>query len=389
MLRYLIALLFLATVLNDAAAAAGARGTARNAGPAIYETLRSGGFLEDYMVDEVGEIVGTVVEAAHRWPGYGINRPYVEGFVNIYLVDAQRLPEANVLERLGVELARYSLQGNALAHEKTGTLFVDTVLLKSLVTASQMFGNSGVDTASAVGAIRGRGIDAFRQFWDPARNPALQSAEYTDKWAMLASGALAFILAHEMGHIAVGARDISKRRSPMRFKDKEDKDKHWVCSDLVDEKYRHQQRIEKEADDFAVSLISEVLFPPGVLTKPLLRYELGARWYIVYSLSEQMVDSLYATESENIRAALRLQFGSEIYNELMAARTSSGKGSVHVFFPKSHPANIRRASVSLGNLAQSPYSLYYGDRPSTDTDIAMFEMMLDMECRNLRSRHGN
>jgi hypothetical protein len=47
---------------------------------------------------------------------------------------------------------------------------------------------------------------------------------------MLAAGALAFVLAHEMGHLYLGGTDVS------------------------------------------------------LLTKPLLRYELGARWYIVYSL---------------------------------------------------------------------------------------------------------
>lgn len=368
-----------------------AKGTefpAAGRGAAIYELLRSRGLLEDYLTEEVGRIAGTLVAAAGRWPGYGVNRPYAKDLINVYLVDSRRLPEKNILGDFGVELSGFSFRGNALAHEETGILFVDTMLLKSLVTASQLFANSGMDTAQAVGAIRARGIEAFRPLWDPNLNPTIRAAGYTDRWAMLSSGALAFILGHEMGHIALGADNSSMRRVPMRFKNKQDKDLYWACSDLIDRKYRRQQQIEKEADDYAVGLLGKVLFPDGVLTKPLLRYELGARWYIVYSLGQQLVDSLYATESNNVLAGVRMLMGPKIYQELIAVRPSSGKGSVQVFFPKAHPANVRRASDSLGRLAQSPYGFYYGQAPASETDIQVLEMLLSMECKNLRSRHG-
>ena len=363
-----------------------ARANPTATGAAVYQTLRDRGLLEDYLNDAVGEIAGTLVEASGHWPGYRLNGPYASGQVNIYLVDSSRLPEANVLEEYGIDLAPYSIRGNAMAHEETGILFVDTGLLKSLLVAAVLFGESGVDTPMAVGAIRARGIGAFRQIWDPSVNPALESAGYADRWVMLSSGALAFILAHEMGHIYLGGTDVSQRRKPMRFEDKADKDLHWACSDLVDDRYRAHQRIEQDADDFAVEILSKIQFPDGVLTRPLLRYELGARWYIVYSLSDQMVETLYATESQNVLSAMRQLLGAEVYEELIAARPSSGKGSIHVFFPKSHPANIRRASVSLGKLDQSPYSLYHDEPSSTSADIALFEMVLSMECRNLEER---
>ncbi len=55
-----------------------------------------------------------------------------------------------------------------MADEATGILFVDTALLKSLVTAAIVFTETDLDTIAAVGAIRARGIDSFRQVWDPA-----------------------------------------------------------------------------------------------------------------------------------------------------------------------------------------------------------------------------
>lgn len=359
----------------------------RDSGAAIYQVLVENNLLDNYLVDAVGDIAGTIISATGRWPGFGINQPYSDSIINIYLIDSDRLPEANILAQYGVKLAKHSLRGNALAHEETNILFVDTILLKSLVTAAQMFANQHIDTMRAVGAIRAYGIANYRQLWDPKRNSLLETAGYADAWVMYSSGALAFILSHEIGHIALGAKNIQKRRSWMKFKGIEDKDKHWACSGLVEEKYRQQQNIEEEADNYAVSLLSKILFPPGVLPKPLLRYELGARWYIVYSLASQMVDTLFASESRNIHAALRLQFGPEIYNKLIAEKQTMGRGAIKVFFPKSHPANIRRASISLKQLAQSPYSSYQGGS-STDQSIMMFEMFLGMQCRNLKTKYG-
>lgn len=382
MCRQIFAGILLSLLLSFGTAATGA-GVA-DKGSAIYEVLSRQGLLEDYMPEAVSEIAGTLIMAAQRWPGYGVNQPYLSGYVNIYMVNGDRLPEENVLEEFGVELARHSIQGNALAHEETGMLFVDTGLLKSLVTVALLSGEGEMPILTAIAAVKAHGVDAFRQLWDPEMNSALKNAEDTDKWAVLASGATAFVLAHEIGHIYLGVDDESRRRKPMLFKSKADEDNRWACEDLVDEKYRQQQRIEQEADDFAVSILSQVLFPEI----PQLRYEIGANWYIIYSLSEQIVESLYATKSEYIQNSLQTEFGPEIYQKLVARRESSGRGSVHVFFPKSHPANIKRLSVSLERMGQSPYSADQGKPSSTDAYVAMLETLRAGECENLRAKYG-
>ncbi|MGR8931990.1 MAG: hypothetical protein ACU836_15265 [Gammaproteobacteria bacterium] len=357
-----------------------------SSGTAIYQELQRNRLLEDYMTNSVGEIAGTVVAASHRWPGILINKPYIPGMINMYLVDSARLTDSNPLKPYGVDLTRNSLDGNALAVEDAQIVIIDSGLLKSLVTAAILRANFNYDTMVAVATIKARGIEAFRQFWDPNLNPALTTAGYAENWVMLASGALAFVIAHEIGHIAVGAQSVG-RRPVDTFKGKEDRDKHWACVDLIGKKYQQQQAVEKQADDYGVSLLSQVLFPPGVLTQPLLRYELGAHWFIVYSIGKQMVRALYASESPNIHAALRLNFGPEIYNDLISKKRQEGLGSVNVFFPEDHPAYIRRASESLARLAQSPYSSYQGGS-STDQDVMMFEMFLAMECRNLKAKYG-
>lgn len=384
----LMAVVVLALFFNPARLAAAASDASQK-GAAIYRLLQERGLLEDYMTEEVGEIAGTLVKAAGYWPGLRINEPFTPGLLNIYLIDSARLPEANVLQELDVNLSPHSLRDNAMAHEESGIIFVDTALLKSLVVAGQLAFESNVDMIVAVGSIKARGINAFRQLWDPAINPQLKAAGYADQWVIFASGALAFILAHEMGHIYLGGSDDALRRKLILYKDKADKDLHWACSDLIDKKYSSQQSIEQQSDDFAVTLLSKILFPPGVLTEPLLRYDIGARMYIVYSLAGQLIETLYATESQNILTMMRLQLGAELYEELISAKKpKSGKGSIHIFFPKSHPANIRRALVSLSRLNQSPYSPFHNEPSSTLQDIVVMEMLVSLECKNLTERRG-
>ena len=143
------------------------------------------------------------------------------------------------------------------------------------------------------------------------------------------------------------------------------------------------------ADDFAVDTLAGALFPEGVLKQPMLRYEVGAEWYVVYSLAEQMVWALRTTESENIRRMLRIQFGPEVFAALDARKPERGRGSVHVFFPEKHPANIRRLSESLSRLSQSPFSVAAATGSSgARSKIQMLEFVLAAECRDIKARQG-
>ncbi len=380
-------LLLIALSLNlcSTVSAAEVDPTAPETGASIYRTLLEQGLMDDYMNEFVRKILRTLVDASAFWPDFQLNGPYAPGLVNIYIVDSHRLPNTNVLDAHGVHLTSYSLKGNAISDHETGVLFVDTGLLKSLVTAALMFGESGIDTGIAVATIKARGIESFRQHWDPALNPVLETAGDTDRWVILASGALAFILAHEMGHLYFGGADVSQRRKPMRFRSSADKDLHWACPDLIDERYVIYQQIEQEADDFAASLLSKILFAEDTFAKPMLRYELGTRWYLVYILSEQLIEILYATENQNLLTVMRLQLGAETYDKLIAARPSSGRGIIGVLFPKSHPATLRRASTVLRRLNRSSYSLYHDELPANSNQLFLIELILHMECKNLGS----
>ena len=362
-------------------AAATDAGGQEPSGDAIYRALASEGLLVDYMPEAVSGIVGSLVNAAGgRWSGFGVNRPYREGWVNVYLVDAKRMEQGSPIPVVERALQGGSLVGNAFAHEPSDTILVDVDLFRSLVTAALLLSQRGVDTMRAAAQIEAHGVDAYRDLWDPQRNPSLANAGYGDDWVIYASGAAAFVLAHEMGHLALGANPKMRRRPEQFTYSDEDRDILWACTDLLDASYRRQREIEAKADDVAVDLLSRVNFPPGTLDRPMLRFELGARWYTIYGSAKHMVRALTATESPNIQAMLRRQFGDDVFETLAARKQAPGEGSVRVFFPETHPAHVQRAARSLSRLADSPRSVYAGSRPGVEGSVAMLEQMLDEEC---------
>lgn len=386
-LRHSVAAVLVAVVAVAALTVGSCVEAARDTrGDQVYRILKQQRLLEDYMPEAMDDIMASLIAATGQWDGFRINRPYRQGLVNVYMVDTGRLRDRNPLAELEIPID--GLAGNALADEVSGILLVDTGLLKSFVTAAILYATTEMDTLAAVGAISARGIDAFRDIWDPKRNRALLSADYTTPWVQYASGAAAFLLAHEMGHLAIGRDDPSRRLPPMRFASKADRDLLWACPDLIQRKYAAIQALERAADDFAVELLSQITFPPGVLTEPMLRYEVGANWYIVYSIGNQMVRALSVTNSPFIRQMLQVQFGPEVFAMLDANRTDDRPGSVQVFFPETHPANIRRAHDSLKRLEQSPYSVARFQPSTSAAKIAMFELFVQAECRDLKDRYG-
>jgi len=242
-----------------------------------------------------------------------------------------------------------------------------------------------LDTTAAVGLVRARGIDAFRSLWDPELNTGLRNSGYTDPWVLMASGAAAFALAHEMGHLAIGAQDVSKLRVPIRLDDT-DAANAMACDELVQPWQRQQRAIEGEADAFAVDVLSRVLFPEGVLKQPMLRYETGAEWYMLYAMASQLVDVARDTKSDFVRGMLKAQFGPEVYEALSRGESDPERNAVSVFFPETHPAAVRRAAESLSRLTESPYSVGRVTGSSTVENVALLEQLIAMECSTIDQR---
>lgn len=355
----------------------------QGAGAAIYNILSTRNYLDAYLLPMIDEITADVVKAAGRWRGYQINRPYREGFVNVYLVDSARLPEVNALAPYDIPLARSDLyDAFAITDEISATIFIDTRSLREFVASSNLKPEFG-DLMPAIASVRLYGLEKVRSSWDQTLNPELRSSNQLSRMQQLTRGAMAFVIAHEMGHIVVGKReppDVRRTHKPYTGKDR---DTYHACPELIDPERRAKQAVEKAADDFAAQTLANVC-----VEKPRhLRYELGAEWYFLYLMNKKLLYSVKTTQSRFIHTTVRNKVGEKLYAALVAQPEDLGRGSVHLTFPPSHPPDYRRVAESLGKLHASPCSLNYGE-PAASPQMQLLDMFTVRACQDLASRYG-
>jgi len=361
-------------------------------GARIWQELESRGLVDPYMAGVAQEVAGKLVQASGQWPSYQVNGRYDPAGLNIYLIDAGRMQGDEIRISDKIVLTREGLVGNPQTFEEARVILVDTRLLKEFLAATLLVLGGQHEMLQAVGEIKLRGLEGMRSLWDPARNPTLASRRPLDQWLIFYRGALAFILAHEMGHVSMGqplSQQVSRRPLP-RTLSKEDRKNLKVCPELLAPNYRDQQQVEARADDYAVQLLGKVLFPPGVTDQPRLWYELGAQWLVLYRINSELVRTLYATNSKNIRAMLRLQLGPALYDALQGQKKdqdAEADSFIAQAFPATHPASYRRLSQALGGLAKSPYSLYYG-QPVDDSEATMLDAVIQRQCSEIGERLG-
>jgi hypothetical protein len=363
-----LASLLLLVALPSVAAAQG-----QGDGAALHAALVRMDVLDDYLVDLTRAVIGDLVRVSRRWTSVQINGRYDPGGINVYLIDAGKLPAGRPLADFGLS----NPEGNATALETARIVVVDTAFLKALVATATLMAARSLDTTQAVATVRAQGLDAFADLWDPARNPALLSAGPTQKWRLLYTGALAFVLGHELGHIALGPREAAPRAQPRPFTGR-DRDTYRACPSLIDPAHRARQSVEAEADTIAAELLGAL---PGQLTPQQPRrfvYELGAQWYFVYSMAQGLLSTLFVTESRFIHAYVKASLGPALYDAVLLTGRREDVGSVHVFFPFGHPPDYRRAAQSVGRLRSSPYSYFYGEPHPAEQQ--MLEQVRERAC---------
>ena len=355
-------------------------------GALVHRTLSRLGALDDYLVGIARGITADLVRASGQWTRAQVNGPYEPGGINVYLVDSRRLPESNPLPEAGVDLARSNLEGNAVTLEAPRLIMIDTVFLKSMVSAATLLGGpKPVDTINAVASLRAHGLDAFVNLWDPAKNAALSAPGPVDKWYMLYRGALAFVIAHELGHVSLGPREVVARSQARPFTGR-DRDTYRACPLLVDPGHREKQAVEAEADKVAARLLAGVCAQLTPQQPRKFVYELGAQWYFVYTMGQGLVSALFATESRLIHTYMKTKLGADLYGAILKTAEREDRGSVQVFFPFTHPPDYRRAVDSLGQLRRLPCSYFYGEAESAEPQL--LEQVRDRACREMAERYS-
>lgn len=354
--------------------------------PDISRALVTSGVLDAYQQDLVEEVLGQLMRVAREWPGYQVNSPYKRKYVNVYLIDSTRLPEPALSVSPVLNLPKHELTGNAFTDEGSGTIFVDTGMLKEFVATVMYKLATGVQLVNALAEVRLQGLEKVRHLWDPAINSRLRMRVPVENWLNFYRGMLGFVLAHEMGHLHVGRSDANASTDALTLSTKQDKDLRWACWDTLSVKFKSQQQVEAQADHYAARLIAQILFPEGALRVPLLWYELGAQTFLTYTLNKQALEALNQTESHYFRKAMQIQLGPELYTRLTAPEERR-RGALHIVFPMRHPASVRRVEQLLETLSQSPYSYHHG-KSAYATDLMALKMVIDPACAELKRKYG-
>src|SRR4051812_32293583 len=94
-------------------------------GSRIASKLERAGVMDVYYPEVVFEVASALAAAANgHWREVQVNQAYRSGWLNIYTVDARRLPPRGLLDEETIPNCNVdNLRGGALAHEATGTIF--------------------------------------------------------------------------------------------------------------------------------------------------------------------------------------------------------------------------------------------------------------------------
>ena len=358
-------------------------------GAKVFETLSGLRCLDDYLSGMLSDITADLVRTAERWSGYQVNGPYRPRGVNVYLVDAGKLPERPVLAGEGINqgrgLGRYDLEGSALTDEPTGIIFVDSSMVKEVVASTDLKTQVN-DLMVAIALIRTRGLDAYRAQWDPAQNLGLRQSDRGNRLQMLVRGALGFVIAHEMGHLAIGRQDVASRAQPPRPFSGKDRDAGQACPELIDPAHVAKQQVERAADDFAVRLLEQRCGAWAPHQPQHLIYELGARWYFLYAMSRTLLVTGNVTQSRNIHMMLRTKLGPDLYQAVLAQGERGDRGSVHLTYPSKHPPDYERAERLEARMSQSTCSLSRGEGGGGSMEVRLLEVFRQQACKDLASK---
>jgi hypothetical protein len=213
------------------------------------------------------------------------------------------------------------------------------------------------------------------------RNRLGRHADWRGSSNELAEGALAFLLAHEMGHLALGidpALDgwITRPRGLTG----PDRDRFWACANLVGASVEGTREQEAAADRYAAELLARL---PAERAPRRLRYEHGALFLRNAEIGKVVAALVTLSPRGQMlldRAALPIDRDAV---RAMGETLSRNTGMIEKVFPESHPAQVDRMFGIHEVFASTPESAYYG---ATDEHYAqMWRMLIQLMCASIHS----
>jgi hypothetical protein len=186
-------------------------------------------------------------------------------------------------------------------------------------------------------------------------------------------GAIAFVVAHEIGHVILGAPpqlDVSDLQGRAR-------QLAPMCPSLTDPSVVARRRYEEKAD--ALAFDGVVAGGPALGRAAAgVAGDLGIPTLFLLVLAADIVQIASVTQNRMLRTMLKMKIGDEAMARLIAANQSTqapGTELVGRVYSETHPSAAQRLLTLRNKLAELPGSVWYGqpDQGSQQLMIALAE----------------
>lgn len=321
------------------------------------QLLRRHHQLNDALAGQVAAVANTLVRASGRWPRAQVNGPYDPRAVNVYLVNLGRSGSGSAkISGLGGTLQALPAHGIILADAdylsdiKAAT---DVYMIRKRTKAGDLYTLAILEGADALE----RSYLGSRADWRQGRNSVFD-------------GAIAFLLSHEMGHLVAGIHaqaqviEIPPHNHEQAVR--------RACATILGDRNQVRLNDERQADEYAISLVGSIKRPSG-----RLRYEFGT---VVLGLGEmRKTATAMAALSPSVEALAGPTGISPTMINKMRYRLGQGGETFAAVFPSSHPASVTRLLYAVLRLSQNPDSAFYGDRDPRN-HLQMWGMLTRRMC---------
>ena len=327
------------------------------------DTLRAQGLLDATLQRQVNDVLQVLVASARRWPRGQVNGPYSADALNVYLVKDQ-----------------VAIRGTMRAHPPQRVIVADARYVAELKAATEIYfeslgGNSSVKMADTMVAAITEGPDRA------VRSRLGQNVDYREDSNSLFNGAVAFLLAHEMGHIELGLAPETRGNAP-RLQGR-DRDRVWACESLVGDYVNRRRREEAEADAYAMRLLGAIPDPK----RKGLRYELGTMYLQTAQLG-MVTATLAALSPDANQRALAAGVGvSPSASRAMGEGLSREAGMIQTAFPASHPSQVDRMFEIVRAFARNPASTCCRDLDDAN-HRRIWDMLVRTNCGSIGGGAG-
>ncbi|HUO55110.1 MAG TPA: hypothetical protein VMU18_10230 [Rhodoblastus sp.] len=257
--------------------------------------------------------------------------------------------------------------------------FLRILVARIALDSPRNMGGAGAGPYVAVAETLLTPPPAHPELWGPS-SPVLRQPTLTS----MVRGAVAFVIAHELGHIVLGRPPPPSQRDDLTGRARQ---LAPMCPSLTDPAVVARRRYEEQADALAFEAV--VAGGPALGRSAAgVAGDLGIPLLFLLVLAADIVEIATVTQNRLSRAMLKMQIGDDAMRRLLEAneaRQAPGTELVGRFYSATHPAAAQRLLTLRNKLAETPGSIWY-----RQPDQGSYRMMLalaETACAEATGRH--